>query len=249
MNVHLSVVAGSFLDHSDIAFNGRIGTPIFGDEISVLILLNPDYDLGVVLVVDDDGRTGLNKSTEGATSSLARPLKPRGLLLILEIELSLTDILGSVQVGQEERILAVHEDERAVVRRPTARDQLVWLRQSFPSEEEAVAEIAGTLIVDGPEGKPSRGLLAEIQKTLDHHDPLVQFTVTVRGPDCDCEQVHKIDLAELALSRMRVVQAGLLEQVHRLAGAYHWPEAEIVAMPAWRREQYIELLDRDGAGR
>lgn len=165
---------------------------------------------------------------------------------LMEIGLSLSAILDSVHLQDEEALVAEHGGQRALLRRPTARDQLDWLRRSYPSETEAVDEMVSALIVEGPKGAPSRGLVEEIQRTLEDSDPLVQFSVTVKGPNCHCEQIHRLDLAELALARMSLTQARLLEQVHRLAGAYHWSEAEIIAMPPWRRERYLALLERDG---
>ena len=37
--------------------------------------------------------------------------------------------------------------------------------------------------------------------------------------------------------------AGLLAEVHRLAWHYHWSEAEILALPRHRRQQYLRLID------
>jgi hypothetical protein len=34
----------------------------------------------------------------------------------------------------------------------------------------------------------------------------------------------------------------LLEEVHSIARAYHWSEAEILALPLPRRRRYLDLL-------
>jgi hypothetical protein len=34
-----------------------------------------------------------------------------------------------------------------------------------------------------------------------------------------------------------------VEQVHRLAGHYHWSEEEIAKVPLWRRRAYLAYID------
>jgi hypothetical protein len=53
----------------------------------------------------------------------------------------------------------------------------------------------------------------------------------------------EVDLEALALVRLRAVQRKLVDAVHRLALAYHWTETEILALPSWRRERYLALID------
>jgi hypothetical protein len=31
--------------------------------------------------------------------------------------------------------------------------------------------------------------------------------------------------------------------VHRLASHYHWSESEIIRLPQWRRESYLEMIE------
>jgi len=38
----------------------------------------------------------------------------------------------------------------------------------------------------------------------------------------------------------------LLRKIVRLARAFHWAEAEIARMPAWRRDFYLGCLDAEG---
>ncbi|MGF1648485.1 MAG: hypothetical protein ACFCVF_16425 [Kineosporiaceae bacterium] len=44
---------------------------------------------------------------------------------------------------------------------------------------------------------------------------------------------------------MRGRAAGVLRDVHRIARAYHWAEAEILGLPLARRGAYLMLLEED----
>ena len=132
------------------------------------------------------------------------------------------------------------------LRRPTARDQLAWLQRSFGDESEAVAGMAASLL--DMESEPDAALIATVEETLERIDPLVRFSVRLDCPDCGLRQEREMDLAALALRRLRRAQDGLLKQVHRLARHYHWSESEILALPAWRRERYLALIDAGREG-
>jgi len=43
----------------------------------------------------------------------------------------------------------------------------------------------------------------------------------------------------LLLEDLRRQQSALLDEIQQIADRYHWSEAEIVALPAWRRARYL----------
>ena len=87
--------------------------------------------------------------------------------------------------------------------------------------------------------------LEKISHVMDEHDPLVNFSVQVQCPECGREHVCEIDLEELSLNRLRQAQFHLLATVHRLARHYHWSEEEIFKVPYWRRDHYLNLMQRE----
>ena len=165
----------------------------------------------------------------------------------IELDLTLAELLAVGQEVGEEPISVPLGDEYLVMRRPTGADQLVWLRETFQDELMAVQAMIRTLIVEGPTVAFTPTCIEHIQTVLDHHDPLVQFGLSVVCPYCQQLASHDVDLAAFAVQRLRVAQTHLIEVVHRLARHYHWTEAEILSIPPWRRACYLTLVEREEA--
>ena len=171
----------------------------------------------------------------------------------LEIELTAREMSELQQEAVSEEVVVSEGGVR--LRRPTGSDQLAWLGQSFESEAEALRQMIATLSVEGSEqsvfGKGSESLAGElameqdINRAMDEHDPLVNFSVQVQCPECEREHVCEVDLEEFALNRLRQAQFRLLATVHRLARHYHWSEEEIFKVPYWRRDHYLSLVERE----
>ncbi len=170
----------------------------------------------------------------------------------LEIELTAAEIAElQQQAAASEETIVVNEG-RVRLRRPTGNDQLAWLGQTFESEADALRQMLSTLIVDGAAqrlfeagSRVEGGVLEKISHVMDEHDPLVNFSVQVQCPECGREHVCEIDLEELSLNRLRQAQFHLLATVHRLARHYHWSEEEIFKVPYWRRDHYLNLMQRE----
>lgn len=85
--------------------------------------------------------------------------------------------------------------------------------------------------------------LADAFRTL---DPAAETTTTFECPACQHHTTAALDAftlfgAELARSE------SILVDVSRLARAYHWSEADILALPVARRRRYLALLAQSGA--
>lgn len=130
----------------------------------------------------------------------------------------------------------------AVVRAPTGADQRTWMQGRYESRREAVSAIVRALIVSGDVSADDDESLAVIGTALAEADPLVDFTVSCDCPTCGVAAEIAVDLEGLALARLRDVRRSLLMDVHALASAYGWSEAEILALPAERRLRYRELV-------
>jgi hypothetical protein len=121
----------------------------------------------------------------------------------------------------------------AGVRRPTGDDLARW-RERPPTDAEIVAALGGP--TDAPDD-----VAAEIGAVLDAADPLVDIVVRTACPACGQAVELPVDLEGELLARARRDQDRILEDVAALAGAFHWSEAEILALPRARRARYLEL--------
>ncbi|MBI5936905.1 MAG: hypothetical protein HY850_03565 [Betaproteobacteria bacterium] len=82
--------------------------------------------------------------------------------------------------------------------------------------------------------------ISAIEAGLEAVSPGVIVQVRANCPDCGTE--NHVDLNPYrALSRG---SDELLQEVHQIAGHYHWDEAEILALPRARRQRYLRLIDR-----
>lgn len=171
---------------------------------------------------------------------------------LLEIELSMEEILGVQPPGTDTGILPIPvQGTDYILRKPTGADQLSWLNESFADEESTVAAMVSTLW--GPGNNKTDGILSEltqssewieeIDRGMKTMDPLVHFSITTTCPACGAENTTVIDLEGLLLGRLHRIQRHLFHTIHRLAGYYHWSEPQILALSPKRRDYYLLLID------
>ncbi len=160
----------------------------------------------------------------------------------IEIALAIAELLA-LQEQRPEGPVAVGPLR---LRRPTGEDQRSWGAMVFADAEAARLALLRTLTVAGGV-EPAALDFAAIEAALDDADPLVDFSLTAQCPFCAQGAQVSVDLAALALARLRQAQGGLIETVHLLATRYHWSEPQILSIPLWRRARYLALIDRDGA--
>lgn len=77
--------------------------------------------------------------------------------------------------------------------------------------------------------------------------PSLTGEVTVRCPACGSSRELRFDPVTYSLTELRAAAAGLYEEVHLLASAFHWPEASILALPRGRRARYADQIRKDRA--
>jgi hypothetical protein len=138
-------------------------------------------------------------------------------------------------------------DAEIRVRLPTGDDQRYWL--SNPPRDSGWETLA-TRLVTQLNGQPlpagwtvPPAWLEEIGSELQRRDPLGNLDLRTPCPECGDELAVEFDLEATLLELLGKEQQRLLDQVHRLASAYHWSEAEIVALPGHRRRYYLSRLE------
>src|SRR5258708_15578497 len=130
------------------------------------------------------------------------------------------------------------------MRVPTGEDQM---RLAAEGPLDAVA-VARSLIRSGEPDLLREESLPDLEAAFSEHDPLTDIELTATCPNCGVTCQVEFDLEAFLLAELERRQMALLEAVHRLAAVYHWSEAEILALPAWRREYYLDGLAREALG-
>lgn len=78
-----------------------------------------------------------------------------------------------------------------------------------------------------------------IVEALAESDPGAHTALRVRCP-CSSEWVDELDIRTVVWSDLTEWVGQTLTEIHQLAQAYGWSEAEILAMSGWRRHWYLE---------
>jgi hypothetical protein len=142
--------------------------------------------------------------------------------------------------------VSLPDGAQVVVRAPIGADRRSWRERHDRSRDEAVAAMLETLLIEGHVSASDPQAVNTIAAVLAERDPLVAFTVSYTCPSCGFAHETQVDLERVALDRLARIQRALLSDVHVLAGKYGWTEAEVLAVPAWRRARYRALIEETG---
>lgn len=150
-----------------------------------------------------------------------------------EIEI---DLQACREPVSEEAVSVELGTQRLRLRLPTGADQARWQRERTP-----LYLVAGSLLESMPEPAPAPDALVDaLDRALAGRDPLRELALPAACPECGAASEHPIDLEAHLLACFARQQRTLLAEIAELAAVYHWAEADIAALPAWRREFYLQ---------
>lgn len=81
-----------------------------------------------------------------------------------------------------------------------------------------------------------------ISGALREVDPQAEVSIALTCPVCGCAWSAILDIASYVWQEIDAWAQRALDDVHALAAAYHWREDDILAMSAWRRQQYLQRI-------
>jgi hypothetical protein len=87
-------------------------------------------------------------------------------------------------------------------------------------------------------GEPD-GRLDDLMSEL---DPQADLRLELACPDCEHAFTVAFDAGDFLAREIGADREALLGEIHLLALHYHWPESELMAMPARRRRRYLAYL-------
>jgi hypothetical protein len=130
------------------------------------------------------------------------------------------------------------------VRLPHAGDLTAWRAAGLRDGNALAASLV--LAVDGQAPGPGFSAAADvveaIAERLAERDPFTALQVQAACPECGHGNEADVDLETLLLRDFARLQRRLLDEVATLARAFHWSEAQILGLPAWRRAHYLAPL-------
>lgn len=156
------------------------------------------------------------------------------------IELSFN--LGALQPAPVQETVRVISDQAEIrLRLPTTRDILDVL--AVPAGTRAVTLVRRCALDPLPEPMPPT-LIEEASAVLAEADPDADIELATACPSCGADQALTFDIGTCLWDDLARAARRLLREVHHLATAYGWNEAEILALPRRRRLEYMMMGSR-----
>lgn len=134
------------------------------------------------------------------------------------------------------------------LRLPRGRDLQCWMRADAPAPDALAASLVEA-VVGVPEGTQPpalAALLPALDDAFEAHDPLTALRLHTACPACAHDNTLSCDLESMLLDGFARAQSRMLDDVLQLAQAFHWSEAEILALPQWRRTHYLNQIAQQG---
>ena len=187
----------------------------------------------------------LYRTTFGAGLDLAAGCPQCGERL--ELDLTVDDVLAP-SLPAEDGIYELAAGELAVTfRLPSSADLEAAARRRGQAAAREVlvkrcvieAKRAGEVIGAGEMTEDELGGLAA---AMAEEDPQAEVLLELGCPACGKRTELVVDVAECFWHQVTRATRRLLREVHSLARAYGWAEADVLAMSARRRRLYMEML-------
>jgi hypothetical protein len=126
------------------------------------------------------------------------------------------------------------KDRDVLFRLPSCADQAEALRAPDP-EHELIRRCLR------PADAPAR-VRTQAQNAMAAMAPVLSDAVQGRCPECGIAFDMYFDVQSFVLAELRGQAAFLYEDMHLLAGRYHWSEEEILQIPSRRRAHYAAMI-------
>ncbi len=167
----------------------------------------------------------------------------------LELDLRSEELRGMAPSADLAPRVRVDRDGWEVLVRLPGTGDLLAVLEAGGSEADLLARCLVEARLDGEPVDPARlpGALPDpvreaAQTAMAEADPLADLQLALACPACEHAWSAPFDPAAFFWGEIEAWAPRLLREVHLLASAYGWSEADILAMDAWRRGQYLGLL-------
>lgn len=149
----------------------------------------------------------------------------------------------------------------AALRAPAARSDAVFTLADDAGlvRFRAVNSLDVLTLMDAPHANPKHALAERcviegagalttaqvdaIAAALREADSQAEVSIALSCPNCGRQWQVLFDIASFFWREIEAWAQRTLDDVHTLAMAYHWRESDILAMSAWRRQQYLLRIE------
>lgn len=158
----------------------------------------------------------------------------------LELGFTVGDLLASAAPPPAEVEVAAGE-ETFRLRLPTWCDLAALAESRSPGDPRARLLARCRLPVGSDPAPLSEAVLEAAAGALEEADPLAETRIAIGCAQCDAQFEARFDIVEYLWSEVDVRARRLMGEVHALASAYGWSEAEVLALTPARRRVYLEM--------
>ncbi len=204
------------------------------DETEIWSWTLPERLRGLIAVARASGEEHLSAAARCPQSNCGE---------IIEMDMELSAFL----IGDGARVFdwSPSPEQKVSVALPTGADQQKWLQRNETTHDAMVRQLVQSVNGQTPaqDWQVPESWIDGLASELEQRDPLTALELEARCPACGAALAVEFDLEAELLKRLGARQARTLQLVHRLASVYHWSEAEILRLPAWRRNYYLNQLE------
>ncbi len=156
------------------------------------------------------------------------------LAFSMEVQQMLPTSEGPDGAGHETAVAGLR------VRPPSLRDLALVAAEA--DAKQAARALLTRCTLAGDAAQVSDAALHEVEDALDTLDPQASLVLGLQCVACGHAGEAQLDPGALLWDEIEVRAQALLLEVHRLASAYGWGEAQILALSPARRARYLALL-------
>jgi uncharacterized protein (UPF0212 family) len=91
-------------------------------------------------------------------------------------------------------------------------------------------------------GELSDKIILAVVERMGRAAVLANLTIASTCPDCGHQWNIVFDIVSYFWSEINAWAMRMMREIHLMASTYGWSEADILAMSAWRRQRYLELI-------
>lgn len=165
---------------------------------------------------------------------------------LLELNFAVDDLLAALAAPSPDELTLDVDGYELTLRLPAIAD-LVRAQRGGDLERAQREITAGCVcacvhggVAVGPADLPA-AVMERVEQQLGRFD-LGAEAIELTCPDCATRWSATLDVTTLVLAELDAETHRLLTDVHILARAYGWSEAEIAALPPRRRRRYVEMV-------
>jgi hypothetical protein len=160
----------------------------------------------------------------------------------VDLELSCRALIGAAAPAPA--AWTVEHDELRIGVRPLDSLDAAQAASAGDIETAAATLLERAVTTVEPPGSPlSDAAAAAVTASLAEHDPGAELLIELACPACGAAWQRVLDVAGFVWTELAARAERLIDDVHRLARAYGWSEAEILALGEPRRAAYLAMVE------